>query len=310
MVSNLPPRLRDTIDIQDRVRQDRANLGQLFVGFQGGRFPPSRRLGADASQGVFDNEGEDDDTDDEQTPEWEFNDYHLVTTAGGQVPTLSKAPLDESLQVYWHPRGLTYGPLRWSADKFTVNGQSVTIPDADGGLIEVGDAFSFQYQYLTGEPSNEIIVDWGSNGPNKIVAEGDTTNYSALAYDDSAWASGDAPVGFPVGSVASAFPLTWIPAVTSSATANSGMWVRRHFSLPYDALLNLQGRADGQYWFYLDGVLLDSYTGAAAAAWEPSVNRSVVAGDHVIALHVNDDTPDPGVGDYVYADVYVEEVAT
>lgn len=309
MVSNLPPRLRDTIDIQDRVRQDRANLGQLFVGFNGGRFPPSRRTGADASQGVFDNEGEDDDTDDEQTPEWEFNDYHLVTVAGGQVPTLSKAPLDESLQVYWHPRGLTYGPVRWTADKFTVNGQSVTIPDAPGGLIEVGDAFSFQYQYLTGEDNTEIIVDWGSNGPIKIVPEGNTTDYSALTYDDSAWTVADAPLGYPMVGRPGAWPVAWLDLATSTGTVNTGFWIRRHFSLPYDALLNIRGRADGQYWLYLDGVLLDSYTGGTANAWEPSVNRSVVAGDHVVAIHVNDDTPDPGT-DFLYGDLYVEEVPT
>lgn len=157
MVSPLPPRLRDTVDIQDRVRQDRANLDQLYVGFHGGRFPPSKRLGIAATSGIFDEGDDDDEEGDEQTTAWEYNDRHVVVVAGGQVATLSHEPLDESLQVYWHPRGLAYAPLRWMSEHFTVDTNRVTIPDTTS-IIEAADAFSFQYQYLTGG-DGEVLID-------------------------------------------------------------------------------------------------------------------------------------------------------
>jgi hypothetical protein len=92
--------------------------------------------------------------------------------------------------------------------------------------------------------------------------------------------------------------------VTDTGSTNSGLWIRRTFVLPRSADVLVQGRADGQYWLYMDGVLLDSYTGTTANAWEPSIAATLAAGEHTVALHVNDDTSDPGL-DYIYGDVQV-----
>lgn len=307
MVSDLPPRLRDTTDIQDRVRQDRANLSQLYVGFNGGRFPPSRRVGSDASQGVFDN-SDDEDEGEDQTPEWEANDWHLCTAAGGQVPVLSHEPLDESLQVFWHPRGIGYGPIRWTAEKFTVNGTSVTIPDPDQ-IIEANDAFSFHYQYLTGEEEAGPI-NWGSVGPYLIVPEGDTTNYSGIDVDDSSWPIAAAPVGHYAG-VNPGAP-TWPPVVTDSGTTDVGIWLRR--TMYCDVGLIVRLRSDGDWKVYVDGVLLGSGGTVLPFYGGPDsygpFTVAVGPGDHVIALHMNDEGSDPPGADWIYADLNVAEISS
>lgn len=89
--------------------------------------------------------------DDDMTPDlsfsWSWSDRLVVTTAGAQTTSLSNEPMDQSLQVYWHPNGLSKAPLRWPSENFSNQGSLVTILDPDS-IIEVDDAFSFHYTYL------------------------------------------------------------------------------------------------------------------------------------------------------------------
>ncbi len=143
MTSPLPPSRRDTNDWADLVQHNRQNAKQLGVGFVGGRFPPAKPLGATAQMGDLE-----DDTADDEVLVWEWNDRHTITSLGTQQPHLTYAPIEESLSVFWHPRG--YGGLPLTNEFFTVDDHTVTIPDK--GYFGIGDSFSFQYPHLDEEP--------------------------------------------------------------------------------------------------------------------------------------------------------------
>lgn len=206
-----------------------------------------------------------------------------------------------------HKGGLALAPNEWTYD----GAKTITVSPSDEVIIRAGQRFVAYYDRDEADDAlaSPLVnpIEWGSTGPSKIVAEGNMTDYSAFAYDDSLWSLTAAPLGFPTGSIPGmgAWPADWGPAVTSTVTSDTGFWLRRHFTLTRDATVEVSGRADGQFWFYLDGDLLDSYTGSSSNAWEPTATVGLAAGPHVIALHVNDDTPDGGAGDYVYGDVQV-----
>lgn len=142
MTSQLPPKRRDTKDRGDLIRHLRTNASQLGVGFMGGRFPPLRPLGSSALIGEIEDDGAG-----AGDVMWEWDDRLTVTTAGAQTFTLSHVPVEESLVVRWHPDG--GAPLTQVNERWTLDGQTVTIPDA-GSDIEAGDVFSAQYQYEPG----------------------------------------------------------------------------------------------------------------------------------------------------------------
>lgn len=145
----LSPSRRDTIgppprnvsDIAAQVRHQGSYLRSLDPGIQDGRFatpkptapgPPRQLVGGDAGGG--------DDTD----YAWEYDDRATITALGTQTPRLSHIPVDETLHVFWHPGG--HGGKRLTSEYFTVDDQTVTIPDP-GSIWAIGDTFSFQYEY-------------------------------------------------------------------------------------------------------------------------------------------------------------------
>lgn len=100
----LPPRLRDTKDLDDLVRQGRVNSRQLGVGFLAGRYPPARPLRPYAG----DEDGEDESDD---LPIQFLNSDHATCPSNGSIITipLTHVPDPGSEQVYYN--GL---PLKWS----------------------------------------------------------------------------------------------------------------------------------------------------------------------------------------------------
>lgn len=174
MTSPLPPRLRDTRSQGDRVRQDRNNLRQLGVGFVGGRYAPARPLGSTQQLG----EVEDDSAADEaQTTAWEDGDRHVVAFAGPQVFVQSHEPTESSLFVRWHPLGLDNAGLPWPSERWTLDGNLVTIADPDG-LIEPRDAFSSQYEYLLGDASPLVQGTFGVD--SRVTG----TQHTGITLDD------------------------------------------------------------------------------------------------------------------------------
>lgn len=173
--SPLPPRRRDTRTLADLIRQDRVNLGQLGRGMVGGRFPPARPLGAAAQLGEVSGE-EPDDND----PVWEDGDRHTVTTPGTQTMLLTYEPIEESLLIRWHPGGASRAGLpQTSPEDWTLDGQTVTIPDP-AGILAAGDVISAQYQHLYLEPDPPCDYTWTPGSAYQPLAGADTAVCDAI----------------------------------------------------------------------------------------------------------------------------------
>lgn len=145
MTSPRPPRLRDTRSLVDRVRQDRQNLGQLGIGFVGGRFPPARPLGSAAYIGDL----EDDEAIDEDTNQIAFWDADEATAvdAGPVSFDLTYSPVPGSLHV--RKNGLDLAPSEWS-----LVGKTLTITPSASVVIRAQDQFTTAYAYY---PTDEIV---------------------------------------------------------------------------------------------------------------------------------------------------------
>lgn len=168
MTSSLPPRLRDTKRLADRVHQDRINLGQLGVGFMGGRFPPLRPLGSAALLGDI----EDDQASDVDTSQILFwNSDSTVATADDQPVTLTLTyePLDDD-SIIVAKNGMNLLRSEWSR-----TGNQVTVEPSAGVTIRTGDiVHSPLYAYYPSdapsvEPLTELIlrgaIDAGMGDP-------------------------------------------------------------------------------------------------------------------------------------------------
>lgn len=134
--SSLPPRLRDTKQLEDLVRQEKVNLRQLGVGFAGGRFSPLR------PRTVYPDIGEDDE-DYESEAEIKFwNTDRMVAVGPGMQPPfqLTHTPIDGSLHIRWN--GLDQAPTEW-----TLADNVVTIPDTEG-FVRAADVFTAAYAYI------------------------------------------------------------------------------------------------------------------------------------------------------------------
>jgi hypothetical protein len=139
----LGPPPADVTDLAKVARRHGWNLRSLDPGLQGGEFAAPRPVGPGPSELVGEESGSDGDAD----PQWEDGDRLVVTATGQQVWRLSHEPIEESLFVRWHPRGLTHAGVPWPNEHWSLDEQTVIIPDSTN-LLEAGDAFSCQYQYL------------------------------------------------------------------------------------------------------------------------------------------------------------------
>jgi hypothetical protein len=262
-----------------------------------GPYPPARPLGSTSQLGDF-SEG----SSEVDTQEIAFiNTDQTVASGPGTVTVhLTHVPIADSLHVRWN--GVDQPPTEW-----TSSSRTVTFPDPDG-LVEDLDVFSTAYAYYAYYPPDDEFenLDWGSTGPILIVADGDATDYSSPTFDDSGWTVAPTALGYPLSvDPGSSETTTWPVASTTTGSVNVGFWIRRRVTATADVQVTIAARVDGQHWLYVDGTLVHSYAGAVAGAdLTPSVTRTLTEGEHVIALHVNDDTPDPGL-DYIYGDLSV-----
>lgn len=139
-----PPSLRDTRSLEDVVRHHGLLLSKLAPGLFGGRsrIPDPIELEDAAVDGDVGNDGDADEA------EWWDEDRFVVTEAGTVTWLLTYVPIQESLLIRWHAGGGA-GIAQISPENWTLgdDGRTVTILDPDG-VLEVGDFFSAQYQFL------------------------------------------------------------------------------------------------------------------------------------------------------------------
>lgn len=233
---------------------------------------------------------------------FENSDSVVATGPGTVLLQLTYLPNPvKSLQVWWG--GVPQPPTEW-----TLVGNVVIIPDPTG-IVRAGHKFTAYYRYTSigATPIPPVTptgsIGWASTGPRLIVTEGDTTDHSSPLFDDSVWTSSPAPVGL-IGFAYVPPADTWPLIGTSSGSVNAGIWLRRHVTVAIPSTFTINARIDGQWWLYLDGIAIaSSPTNVSFAQVGPFV-VTVSPGEHIVALHVNDDSPDPA-GDSIYADMNV-----
>lgn len=283
MTSPLPPRLRDTTSFLDRVRQDRTNLGQLGVGFMGGRFPPLRPLGSAALLGDLEDDGSE-----AETIFGEDRDRLRLGALDTQVWTLLATPIDRTLVVRFHPDG--GAGVEWKrGEHYTLNDNVVTIRDtalaAAGAAVD--DVLSAQYLRV-GEELESYTIDFASDGWSYLALPGspddNSTDYSLAAF--ATWPTGQTPIG-NVGSVAGGGPV-------NTHLDTELMWAARQVGPASSMTISV--RVEDNCKVYVNGTLVGSIAeqgsgSAPETTFEvpPSALNSDVA--NVIAVRVADETP-------------------
>lgn len=124
-------------------------------------------------------------------------DTFTILEPGDQTLQLTYTPLPDSLHVKWIP-------LDVPADQVSLVDNILTVADASsilkgGGSIQCWYAYDPAGEAVTGslpEPTGGTILAFEASAWKfKQVARADATDYSAAAFDDSAWASDPASFG-------------------------------------------------------------------------------------------------------------------
>lgn len=206
---------------------------------------------------------------------------------GSLTVALTYLPIAGSEHVYWN--GLLQPPSEWTRD-----GLTITFPDTEG-LVRAGDLISVAYAYdpaapLTQPPSpSGGLVSYEASGWKwKQVTIADATDYSATAYDDSAWASAAAPFGTsnPSGYIES---IQGWPSLVTAWSQASRMWARRTISATPGVSLTVTIRLNRLVKVYLNGVEVASGTQETTVKTY-TIDGSNVIASNVIAFRVTDDT--------------------
>lgn len=296
MSSPLPPRLRDTTSIEDRVSQDRRNLKQLNVGFVGGRFPLARPIGSRSALA-----GVEDDTGEAESLIGEDGDRLTLGSVYTQTWLLSAAPIDETLVVRWHPDG--GAGVEWKrGTHYTLDDQTVSFTQASlvaaGALV--GDVFSAQYLKVAGDSDSEsYTIPYSDAGWSYLVLSGDrdtnTTNHST--DDFSTWPTGAMPIG-----IAGSGPIS--PSTSHAVTTTSAeiFWVARSFPATDAMTIKLVLEDNGTV--YVNGTMVLDIPEHGSGSWpeqtivvDPDLLRS--DSENVVTMKVANETPVVNAGCYV-----------
>lgn len=231
---------------------------------------------------------------------FENGDTTTYSGVGDLTIALTHVPIAPSLQV--KQNGHELEPTEWTLD----SSSTVTVTAAAVTML-AGDVFTAWYAYDTAgaAPARQApgtIFDFAGDGPWLLVGVGDMTDYSAPGLDDTTWDVVPWPVGHPI---ASAGDPSWPDPTTDTPSSSVGFWLRAHVEVLSACTLSVSARTEGQWWLYVDGILVDSDTAPAAPTAVGPVEIEATAGGHVVALHIDDVG---GIGTQVYGDIAVEVV--
>lgn len=294
---------RNVSDLGSVVRHLGTNARSLDPGYLGGRSATPQPVDdTGASQLV----GGDDGDGGSSSVIGEDGDRLTLTSLANQTWSLSYVPIAETLIVHWHPDA--EGGIEWKRGEHYViddDDRVVTIYAATlaAAGAQVGDVFSAQYLHDDSDGPASYVIDFGSAGWSyKQVALGDTADYSAPDYDDSAWSVGQAPFGngFELGSP----PTNW--------DANSYLWLRR--TLVDVAEMKITVKVEDHCQIYANGNLVASAAPADPPESRPwydnpfvaEITDDVLGAVVVLAIRCVDPNTEVGTPDNTYADVRIE----
>lgn len=206
-----------------------------------------------------------------------------VSDVGDAILTLTHTPIGGSEHVRWC--ALDVPRAEWSRD-----GKTLTVLDIDGA-IKVGDSISCSYAYdptavdpVSTTPTGALVEYESAGWKYIVILRTDDTDYSASAFDDSAWATGAAPFGDMNGGI-----LDWPDPATTWETV-SRMWARRTFAATAGVDLTIRARIEWGVVFYLNGVEVGSATPHATEMTPIIVPGEYVLASNVLAVQVTDNT--------------------
>lgn len=296
MTSPLPPRLRDTRTVEDRVSQDRRNLRRLNVGFVDGRFPLVRPIGSRSGFGDIE-----DDSGEPEILVGEDGDRLTLADTFAQTWVLSAAPVAETLVVRWHPDG--GAGVEWKrGTHYTIDeDRTVTITAASlaAAGARAGDVFSAQYLKVLGDAPDPFTIPYSDAGWSYLVLAGDRdTNTTDHSADDFAgWPVGQMPIG-----ITGSGPISPSTEQPNTTTAAEIFWVAR--AVPPAESMTISVVVEDNGTVYVNGTMVLDIPEHGSGTWPEQVievDPDLLSGgdDNVIMMKVANETPVVNAGCYV-----------
>ena len=216
-----------------------------------------------------------------------FRDRYVLSSSGAQSTTLTHEPDPYTEHVYLN------GLEQDEGTDWTRSATTLSVLSAMGALSS--DVLEVRYLYRPGGPAGgSILVPWEATGwKYKLETKPSSADYSAAAYDDSAWSTGQAAFGgASSGSVDSRIHTSW-PTTTSGSPAYC--WLRRSIgALPSGiSTVTVNMRVDNYGKIYWNGDLIypgtsDDYLSAAGGAPVSVVVPSAdIDGTNVLAVRAD-----------------------
>lgn len=220
----------------------------------------------------------------------EANDAYTLTTtdvtAGTATIPLTHAPVDESVK-------LILGGVPQEPTEYTVNydSKTITLPLNSAWTALAGLRVWVHYWYVRG-----VVTDrWRS----LAVPLSDTTNRSAVGFDDSSWALVSLPLSDQA--VAHSVQTSW-PVPSAGFPTESALWLRKRVTEPAGSL-TLTVRYDDLVKVYWNGASVFEDLVADAAQEQAVVVTST--GNDVLAVRAADSDASSGGTDRSYIDVEI-----
>ncbi len=216
----------------------------------------------------------------------------LVLEGPGEVAlALTHTPLPMSLLAFW---GTQFIPIT----ERSLSGNLLTVEDSDE-VFGAGEVISAWYLYDGAAPATPEapapgpLLAFESSGWKWLqIGRTDATDYSAPAFDDSAWATASAAFGDPPTSPGWA-SRGW-PNGTTQWDIETRMWARRTITAVGGADINVTLRADRTVTMWLDGV--EVYNGIPNGVEQTFTidGADVPSGSSVLAVRITDESSSLG----------------
>lgn len=162
------------------------------------------------------------------------------------------------------------------------------------GITDRDQWYDSKSAISSGETAGLVVAYNDSNWLYKQVASGDVNDYSAAAYDDSAWSQGSAPFASAVHPYSAAYGY---PAVVGTTwTLGTNLWLRRKLILDNNGTFTMSLYVDNWATVWINGTLVLARTGVTSTTDGHEFNHptitipsgAIIDGVNVIAIKCED----------------------